>query len=196
MMTFWTKRFGGFTMSKLLIDRHDAIAVCVDFQTSLVDAVYNAKEMKDKTVRMCKCLKEMGVTFLVSQQYTKGLGDTDKDIKEAIGDFEHVEKMTFSCVKDAEFMKRLEASGKKTVILCGIESHICVMQTALELKELGYNVWLIADCCSSRTAIDKENAIRRMICSGVNVTTYETAIYEMLGSALEPEFKAISRIVK
>ncbi len=183
-------------MTKLLIDRNDSIAVCVDFQTSLIDAVYQAEELKDRTVRMCKCLKEMGVPFLVSQQYTKGLGDTHQDIKEAIGEFEPVEKMTFSCAKDEDFMRRLEQSGKKTVILCGIESHICVMQTALELKELGYNIWLIADCCSSRTAKDKENAIRRMIHSGVNVTTYESAIYEMLGSALEPEFKAISRIVK
>ena len=183
-------------MNKLLLNREDAIAVYVDFQTCLIDAVYQADMLKDKVVRMAKCLREMQVPFLVSQQYTKGLGDTHQDIQASIGDFEHVEKMTFSCVKDPVFMKRLKASGKKTVIICGIESHICVMQTALELKELGYDVWLIADCCSSRTAMDKEYAIKRMIHSGINVTTYESAIYEMLETAKAKEFKAVSGIVK
>lgn len=183
-------------MKNLLIRRDDAVAVCVDFQGKLANGAYGATQLKDKIVRLAKCLRIMEVPILVTQHYTQGLGDTEEAVKKALGDFKPIEKITFSCTETSEFMEKLKETGKKNVILFGIETHICVLQTALYLKEAGYEVWTIADCCSSRTKQDNDYGINRMISSGINVTTYESAIFEMLITAEADEFKQISGIVK
>ena len=144
--------------------------------------------------------KELGVPVIVTQQYTRGLGQTVPVVAEALGEFEPIDKVTFSCCGNIQFNDALEeAAGENdrtSVIIAGCETHICVEQTALDLMEIGFKVFLPADAVQSRSREHKEVSLRRMEAAGAVITNYESVLYEMLGSAKAPEFKAISAIVK
>lgn len=132
-------------MSRLNLD--EAILVVIDFQDRLVPAMKNEKEVIEKASALIKGCRILGVPIIATQQYTKGLGETTKDIKDAltlpIGDdvpeteFKHVEKKSFSCMDEPNFKEALIKSGKDQVIVCGVESHVCVQQTVIDLYEYG-----------------------------------------------------------
>lgn len=186
-------------MSTLRIEREDAICVAVDLQERLLPAMYESKTVEENNVRLLKGMKVLGIPTIVTQQYTKGIGETVSSVKEALGDvenFEHIEKTSFSCMDEPEFVKAIESFDKGTVILTGIEAHICVEQTALDLIKEGYNVALVTDCIQSRNPQNKERSIMRLANAGVIITTYESVLYELLKNSKAPEFKAISAIVK
>jgi len=194
-------------MKKLQIEKKDAILVAIDFQEKLLPAMKNADELENTVAKLIKGCRVLGVDILLTQQYTKGLGETTAPILEALTcelfdgyvpktTVTPIEKTDFSAMKVAEFREALKASGKNTVILCGIEAHICVQQTCLDMLEAGYEVFVINDCISSRSNSDKKYSVRRMSEAGAVCTTYESALYEMLGGAKEDGFKQISKIVK
>lgn len=178
------------------IRREDAVLVAIDFQQKLMPAMYDPQGLEDKTVRLLTGLKALQVPAVVTQQYTKGLGPTVEAVAAALGDFEPIEKSEFSACGCAEFISALEKSGKRTVILIGIEAHICVEQTALDLLEKGYQVVLVADCVQSRERSNTEISLQRLSNSGAVVTSYESVLYELLKTSKAPEFKAISAAVK
>lgn len=159
-------------------------------------AMAGREDLEERTVRLVKGMKAMGVPMVFTQQYTKGLGATTEAIAEAAGEFQHVEKHTFSCMRNEEFAEKIKASGKKNVVVCGIEAHICVLQTVIQLLDEGYNVHLVTDCVSSRDENDKLWGITRMGEAGAVITTYESVLYELLADSKAAEFKAISAIVK
>jgi nicotinamidase-related amidase len=155
-----------------------------------------------KLIRGCRIL---GVPILVTQQYTKGLGPTvpiitqalTEDIQDAAaGGFDPVEKTSFSTWGEPVFVQRLKESKKSQVILCGVETHVCVLQTALDLLREGYGVFLPLDAISSRKPDDRETALRRMAAAGAAETTCESALFELLWGAREKGFKQISNLVK
>lgn len=180
----------------MLIKKEETLLVVVDVQEKLMPIIKMSDELSDSMVKMITGAKILNVPILVTQQYTRGLGDTTQPIKEALGDFEPIEKTAFGCCAEPAFMEALEKSGKKTVVLIGIETHICVQQTALALIEKGYNVVLLADCLGSRSNNDKKYGIRRMSESGAVVTTCESLLFELLGDAKADSFRAISKLVK
>lgn len=132
-------------MSKL--DVNDAILVVVDFQEKILPAMKNNEEIAKKTAKLIEGCRTLGVPIIATQQYTKGLGETVGEIKDAltrpIGDdipsieFKHVEKKSFSCMDEPNFREALIKSGREQVIVCGIESHVCVQQTAIDMFEYG-----------------------------------------------------------
>ena len=132
-------------MSKLNVD--DAILVVVDFQEKLYPAMSGKETAAQQTAKLIKGCRLLGIPIIATQQYTKGLGETIDDIKDALTvkldenvqetEFKYIEKKTFSCMADPDFKEALIKSGREQVILCGIESHICVMQTAIDLYEYG-----------------------------------------------------------
>lgn len=184
-------------MKNLKINREDAVLVAIDFQERLMPAMKNNKELEEKMVKLTKGCRVMGLPILTTQQYTKGLGETVAEIKEAMGDqFCPIEKTSFSAMGEPEFVKALEATGKKTVILTGIEAHVCVQQTGLDLLESGYRVFLVTDAVASRDNNDKKYAQRRISDAGATGTTYEAVLFELVGGAREEGFKQISAIVK
>lgn len=183
-------------MGSLQIKKEDAVLVLIDFQERLMPAIKGVAELEATVIKLVKGAKVLGLPILVTQQYTRGLGPTVTPIAEAIGSFFPIEKLTFSAMRTQEFKEALEQTGKKTVIICGIESHICVQQTTLDLLEAGYEVFLIHDCVASRNNNDKKYAQRRMSEAGAIGTTYESALYEMLVSSKAEGFKEISAIVK
>ena len=183
-------------LKQLTIERDDAIFVAIDFQEKLMPAMHDREELEEKVVRLARGMKELSVPTIVTQQYTKGLGATVPAVSEALGEFTPIDKTTFSCMGNEEFLTALEGLDRGTVIIAGIEAHICVEQTALALLKDGYEVVLVTDCIQSRDPRNKEIAIQRMVQAGVMPTSFESVLYELLGSAKAPEFKAISALVK
>ena len=179
-----------------LLTREDTAFVAIDFQEKLMPAMSGMEELEDKSVRLIKGMKALGIPTIVTQQYTKGLGETIPSIAEALGDFEHVEKNTFGCMANEEFASKIKELDRKNIVVCGIEAHICVQQTVLQLMEEGYNVYLPADCVSSRSENDKLWSITRMGEAGAVITTYEAVLYEILRDSKAEGFKEISAIVK
>ncbi len=178
------------------LKREDSILVMVDFQERLMPAMKEHDDLEESVCKLVQGIRTLDVPIIVTQQYTKGLGPTVPAIAEALGEFSPIEKTDFSAAGELNFLEALNEAGKTTVILCGIETHVCVAQTALILLELGYDVFLVEDAVSSRDKNDKKVAIRRMVQAGARPVTVEAVLFELLGTAKAAEFKEISRIVK
>lgn len=179
-----------------LLEREDTLLVIIDCQTKLMPAINDKEQLESTIVKMTKGALTLGLPVIVTQQYTKGLGSTVDSINEVLGAYSPVEKTTFSAMGAPEFAEAIRAAGKKNILMTGVETHICVEQTTLDLLDEGYNVYLIQDCVGSRNDNDKNVACSRMAAAGAVVTTYEAALYEILRGAKEEGFKAISAIVK
>lgn len=185
-------------LGNLRVKREDAVFVAIDYQEKLMPVMSNIEILRDKVMRISKGMGVLGIPAIFTEQYPKGLGRTEnlEEIKEALGDFPIVEKDSFSAFGGDTFEETLKSTGKNTVLLCGIETHICVQQTAMDLLDKGYRVVLIVDCCSSRSEADKEIALRRMSAMGVEFVSVETILFEMIAGNKDPEFRAISKIIK
>lgn len=178
------------------LNREDTILVMIDFQERLMPVMKDHQELEEAVIKLVRGIRTLDVPVIVTQQYTKGLGPTIQPIADALGAFSPIEKTDFSAAAELDFLEALNASKKTTVVLCGIETHVCVAQTALILLELGYDVFLVEDGVSSRSKNDKKSAIKRMIQAGARPVTVEGVLFELLGTAKAPEFKEISKIVK
>jgi nicotinamidase-related amidase len=180
----------------MLIKKEETLGLVIDIQDKLFPHIQENERIKNNSIKLIEGLKILNIPIIVTQQYTSGLGETIADIKARLDSFEPIEKLSFSCYKEPKFTAKLKESGKKNVIICGIETHICILQTALDMLSNGYTPVIIADCTSSRKVHDKLHALERMRQSGVVVSTYESVLFELLTVAGTDEFKAISKLVK
>lgn len=178
------------------IRKEEAIALVVDYQEKLMQVMTEKEELEKRAEILLKGLNILGVPMIVTQQYTKGLGMTVPVLQQAAGTEHFSEKITFSCMENEDIRRSVQESGKKYVIVCGIEAHICVLQTCIDLKEAGYETILVMDCISSRKETDKEGAILRAQQEGVLLTTLEALLFELTRTAGTPVFKEISRLIK
>jgi nicotinamidase-related amidase len=178
------------------IKRENTVAVVVDVQAKLFPLIYDNEKIAGNIANLIKGLKALGIEIIVTEQYSKGLGSTIPQVQKALGEYHHLEKMCFSCYGDDAFAKKLKSKGKKNVIICGIESHVCVLQTVIDLLDADYNPVLIEDCVSSRNPNDKKIAVERMRKEGAIVSTFESILFELLVVSGTEEFKAISKIIK
>lgn len=179
-----------------LIKKEEAVLVAIDFQTKLMPAMADADALEETAVKLIKGIRILDIPVLVTQQYTKGLGPTTEKIGDALGDYKPIEKITFGAMGTPDFVDALEKTGKKSVILIGIEAHICVQQTALQLLDAGYQTYVIQDCIASRKDTDRMCSQQRMAAAGAIITSYEAILYELMRGAKAEGFKAISAIVK
>ena len=180
----------------MTLNREDTLAVFIDFQEKLMPVMHHKEELQDKVCRLAKGLGVLGIPHIVTQQYTKGIGETVPEVAEAIGEFEAIDKTTFSCFGHVDFVNQMEIEAKSNIIVCGIEAHICVQQTVEQLLEEGYNVYIPVDCISSRSQNDFLWATERMEKAGAVMTTYESILYELLKDSKAEGFREISKIVK
>ena len=178
------------------IHPEDTAAVVVDIQERLLPHIHQWEQTLQNCLKLIDGLQVLSVPLLVTQQYTKGLGPTDPSIVNKISGFSHIEKNTFSCCGEPVFMEKLSLLQKKYIILCGIETHVCVLQTCIDLLEEGYMPVVVEDCVSSRKPNDKAIAIGRMRQEGARVTTLESILFELTRSAGTDTFKSISKLVK
>ena len=174
----------------------NTIAVCVDYQEKLMPAICDGEEVLKRAEILVKGLRVLEVPMIVTQQYTKGLGKTVEPLHSALGVYEPFEKLTFGGYETETIRKEIEHSGRKNVLVFGTETHICVLQTALGLKQAGYQVMIVDDCCGSRKLMDKESGLRRAMCEGICVSCSETVLFELTFIAGTDVFKAISKLVK
>ena len=179
-----------------MLTAENTLALAIDFQTRLMPPIHDYEELARKSAIFIKGCRILGAPIIIKQQYTKGLGDTIPEVKDALGGFEYIEKITFSCCGSNEFNEVLNQIDKKNILITWIEAHICVQQTVLDLLRDGYSVYVVADCIGSRFETDKLYAERRMEIAGAVFTTSESVLFEMMISADHPMRKEISNLVK
>lgn len=174
----------------------DVVLVLVDMQCALADVMERRNAVLGASALLVRAAGVLGIPVLVTRQYPRGLGDTTPELLQALGEHDPVDKVTFSCLAEPRFRERLEALGRRQVVLAGMETHICIIQTALALHAEGYDAFVAADATCSRRAADHEIALSRLRAAGVQVTVVESVIYEALERAGTPEFRAILELVK
>jgi nicotinamidase-related amidase len=177
------------------LDPARACVLVVDVQEKLIPVMWNWAPVEKYVQALIQAAKELKLPLLATEQYPKGLGATMPAIRELLGAAPLV-KMHFSCGADPEFTKAIEATGRKQVIIAGIETHVCVFQTTRDLVERGYEVFVCADAVTSRFEEHRRVAIEQMRDLGAVITSAETAIFDLLHVCGTPEFKRVSPLVR
>lgn len=178
------------------IIKEQAVGLIIDIQERLVPHIADHEELIRNVEILLRGLSVLEVPLLLTEQYRKGLGETVSPVRESVKRYEPLEKLSFSCCDDPQFLGKLNSLNRKFVIICGIESHVCVLQTTIDLLEAGYLPVVIADCVSSRKLADKEIAIQRMRQEGAIISSYESVLFELARVSGTDTFKAISKLVK
>jgi isochorismate hydrolase len=178
------------------ITKEFTTGLIIDFQERLFPAMHEKETLLKNCQILIQGLTELKIPLLITQQYTKGLGETVSEIKSFIPDFSFIEKRDFSCCDEPVAIQKINETGTRNIIICGIESHVCVLQTAVDLKEAGFNPIVVMDCVSSRTKESIETAKERFRFEGILMTSYESILFELTRSSSAPEFKAVSTLVK
>jgi nicotinamidase-related amidase len=179
------------------VERGRAALVIIDMQESFRAAISDFSETAARIALVAHAVRLLEVPVLVTEQYPKGLGHTASEIRAVLpAGFEAVEKTAFSSCGAREFVAQLEATQARHLLLCGIEAHICVNQTAHDLLAAGYKVHLLADCITARTAQNKQAGLQKMTASGALPATTELALFELLRDARHEQFKAIQKLIK
>jgi len=174
----------------------DTVGLIIDYQERLLPHMHEKQQLLENSIILIEGLKALNTPFIISEQYRKGLGSTVAEICGLFPVFNPLEKVSFSCCDDHEISRALTESGSKFVVICGIESHVCVLQTAIDLKEKNLIPVVVTDCISSRRLHDKETAIERMKQEGIMTASYESILFELCRFAGTERFRTISKLVK
>lgn len=179
-----------------MLKKEETVLVLIDIQGKLAEIVDESEFVVNNIASIVQGAKVLALPILWLEQYPKGLGHTVDKIAQHLEDEQPIEKITFSAYDNEAFVAKLEATGRKKVLIAGIETHICVYQTAAHLLAAGYEVEVLADCVSSRTAGNREVGIQKMVQLGATLTSVEMCLFEMQQIAKGDAFKAISKIIK
>lgn len=177
-----------------LMSRDDTAVLVVDVQEKLVPVIADSRRVVWNIGRLIDGANLLGLPVAATEQYPRGLGHTVTELAARLSDIP--EKLTFSCRECAEIFQRFQQQGRYKILVAGIEAHVCVQQTVLDLLGEGFRVFVAADAIGSRFALDETMAVRRMESAGATITTTEAALFEWCEVAGTPEFKAISRLVQ
>ena len=178
------------------ISADDAILLVIDLQERLLPVMHGRDDLVRRVVTAIEGARALSVPVVATEQYPKGLGPTAPEIVTALGGAPIHEKIEFSAFAAAPVARGLADGVRRTVIVVGIEAHVCVLQTCLDLIDAGYRPVLLRDCVSSRHPHDLAAGVDRIAGYGALVTTVESALFEMLGRAGTDSFKAISKLVR
>jgi len=175
----------------------DVVAMLVDYQSKLVPAMEQKDSLLRNSLKLIKGLQVLHIPMVVTQQYTKGLGETIQEIKNILDTkTQYYEKITFSSMEEESIKAAVAEYEKKILLVCGIEAHVCVLQTVIDAIETGYQVIVVKDCISSRNLNDMETALIRMQQEGALITTSESILFELTRQAGDEIFKQILKLVK
>lgn len=179
------------------IDPNDTAVLVVDYQEKLLPAIHDVENLLHRSRILLSGLLALDIPVVLTEQYPRGLGPTVPEIRDCLGDaYRPYAKMTFSVMGCQEVKDAFAALGKRNIIVCGTEAHICVLQSVIDLLSEGCNVYLVEDCIASRKPADKETAIRRAMGEGALMTSAEAILFELTVISGTPVFKQISRLVK
>ena len=181
------------TLSQLAVSQ----LVIVDMQTKLVNVM--PAEAMQSTIKNCGILTQaaqlLNVPIIATEQYPQGLGATLPEIQQHFAHFKPLAKTAFSASGEAKFNQRLHRDQSQ-IVLAGMEAHICILQTALSLKQMGKQVFVVEDAIISRNAVNKTNALARLREAGCVITNTESVLFEWLGNANHPAFKEVSKLIR
>lgn len=183
-------------IEKFRLSRDNAALVIVDVQEKLVTEMKFLEQMERNIKVLITTAMRLGMPILVTEQYPKGLGRTIAGIAEALSDVEPVAKVTFSCWGEEVVRSCIEGSGRKQVILAGIETHVCVLETALDLIAAGYTVHLPTDALCSRRKQNWQAGLQMAHTAGAVLTSTETVFFQLLERSDTPEFKELINLLK
>ena len=180
------------------IARENTQAMIIDVQERLTPHIYDHENIVKKTVTLIKGLQALDIPIMLNEQYKKGLGDTLPEIRDVLeGDnAKSFEKVTFSACDNDDSWHYLAQQNRSIALLFGVEAHVCVMQTALDLLDNGMQPVIIGDAVGSRFPYDKKQAIRRIRRAGGVISTVESILFELCRSSKDPAFKTISNLIK
>ena len=170
--------------------------VFVDFQERLLPAMTDSARVLQNAVRLAQAGTILDVPAWVTEQYPKGLGPTAPELARAVARFAPVEKLVFSACEVPGWTEALTARDIADVVLCGMEAHVCVCQTGLDLLDRGFRVFVVADAVASRTPENQRLGVERLRDAGAAIVTTEMVLFELLGGAGTAEFKAVQALVK
>lgn len=180
----------------MLIRAEQSCLLIVDVQSGLAPVMFDPERVNRGCGILMKAASRLKIPVVVSEQYPKGLGHTVGELQQLAPDGAVMEKLHFSCAADPAIRARIESSARRQLVIAGIESHICVFQTALGFKEIGFDVVVAADACASRKELSWNISMKRLVANGVEVATVEMVVFEWLHRAGTPEFKELSALVK
>lgn len=183
----------------LLCNREDTVLVLIDIQERLSDAMPDKviARVKRKSGVLLIAADKLGIPVMVTEQYPKGLGPLDSGIAQLLPKATtRFEKTCFSCTGADGFSQQLEQTGRRQVVLTGMESHVCVLQTAMDLRNSGYQVFIATDAVCSRHREEYESSLLRMSQAGVITTYTESILFEWLQDATQEHFKTLSALIR
>lgn len=179
------------------LDPQRAALVVIDVQEGFRHAIPDFAETAARIALVAHGARLLGLSVFVTEQYPQGLGRTAGEVRAVLSeDFEPVEKTAFSSCGARQFLAQLEGAGARQVLLCGLEAHVCVNQTAHDLLARGYQVHLLLDCITARTAQNRQIGLDKMRSSGALPSSIETALFELMRDARHEQFKAVQRLIK
>ena len=179
-----------------MLDLENTALVIVDVQDKLARVMSDRDELFLNFQKLIKGMQALGVPIIVAEQYPQGLGRTVPELAQLLPDVQPIAKLSFSCCGEEHFLREIKVLDRRQVLVAGIESHVCVYQTVVDLLGLGYEVQVVSDSVSSRTVENKKIGLEKMRSAGANITSTEMALFELLKVARGEVFKEISRIVR
>lgn len=179
-----------------ILQREKTALLIIDIQERILPAIFEYERVVENALKLVNGFKILKIPIYFTEQYPKGLGPTEPRIKAALENSEAIQKMTFSCYGAGDLFVEMKNKGIEQVVVCGVESHVCVLQTVLDLLAQDFQVHLAADAVSSRRKFDYEIALRRMESNGAEVTLTESVLFELLNICGTDEFKAVSKLIK
>ena len=179
-----------------MLTTENTALLIIDVQGKLAQLMQGKEVLFENLQRMIRGAQILGIPIIWTEQNPKGLGPTIPEVAHFLSDYQPIGKLSFSCCGNEDFMRELRALNRKQILITGIETHICVYQTAMDLINLGYEVEVVADAVSSRTVENKEIGLEKIRDGGGKSTTTETALFELLKVAEGEKFKEILQIMK
>ncbi len=180
-----------------LLEAEKTVLVVIDVQEAFRSAIPDFSQIVSRISVIINGFEILGLPMIITEQYPKGLGRTAEELMFSFDTPQNTnEKSTFSAYLSEAFVAALEATGARQVLLCGVETHVCVSQTAHDLLAAGYEVHLLTDCASSRFGSDKKAGLKKMFSSGVIPSSVETALFELMSDSRHAKFKEIQALVK
>jgi nicotinamidase-related amidase len=183
-------------MAAPLMDSSRSALLVVDVQERLAAAMADRAGTVRRVSILLRSAERLGVPLLASEQYPKGIGHLVTELAGLLERSAVVEKTHFSCLAEPGFAERFAALGRRQAVVCGMETHVCVLQTAVALQHAGYETFVVADACSSRTPSDKSAGLARMARAGVTVVTTEMVVFEWLHRAGSEAFRDLLGLIK
>ena len=185
----------------MLIEKSNAILLVIDIQEKLFPKVFNKKIVEKNSQILLKTFELLELPVLLTEQYPKGLGSTIISLQKIFSEIDknnllRFEKSSFSCFQEDNFKNVLKNQKKKQVLILGIETHVCILQSALDLKSEGYHPYVITDAVGSREKNDHESALKRFSAHGVGQVTSEMVVFELLRNFKHPKFREIRQLIK